>query len=44
VDRPDFKDSGLLGSPPNDDHPPSNVQRGQELVLLVCNALVGGPL
>ncbi|HVA19796.1 MAG TPA: alkaline phosphatase family protein [Solirubrobacteraceae bacterium] len=40
---PNFKDFNLIGSPPNDDHPPSDVQQGQELVLLVYNALASGP-
>ena len=41
---PNFKDLNLVGSAPNDDHPPSDVAQGQELVLLVYNALAGGPL
>ncbi len=40
---PNFKDLNLVGSPPNDDHPPSDVQQGQELVLLVYNALATSP-
>jgi phospholipase C len=40
---PNFKDLNLVGSPPNDDHPPSDVQQGQELVFLVYNALASGP-
>jgi phospholipase C len=41
---PNFKDFNLIGSPPNDDHPPSDVTHGQELALLVYNALATGPL
>jgi phospholipase C len=40
---PNFKDFNLIGSPPNDDHPPSDVEHGQELVLLVYNALAASP-
>ena len=40
---PNFKDFNLIGSPPNDDHPPSDVIHGQELALLVYNALATGP-
>ena len=40
---PNFKDFNLIGSPPNDDHPPSDVTHGQELALLVYNALAAGP-
>ena len=40
---PNFKDFNLIGSPPNDDHPPSDVIHGQELALLVYNALASGP-
>ncbi len=40
---PNFKDFNLIGSPPNDDHPPSDVTHGQELALLVYNALANGP-
>jgi phospholipase C len=39
---PNFVDiGGAVGS--NDDHPPSDVRAGQELVLRVFNALVSGP-
>jgi phospholipase C len=39
---PNFVDvGGAVGS--NDDHPPSDVRAGQELVLRVFNALVRGP-
>jgi phospholipase C len=39
---PNFVDiGGAVGS--NDDHPPSDVRAGQELVLRVFNALVNGP-
>ena len=41
---PNFKDFNLIGSPPNDDHPPSDVTHGQELALLVYSALATGPL
>jgi phospholipase C len=41
---PNFKNFNLVGSPPNDDHPPSDVQDGQELVMLVYNALATSPL
>jgi|SRR5579875_868895 len=41
---PNFKDLNLVGSPPNDDHPPSDVEQGQELVLLVYNALATSQL
>ena len=41
---PNFKDFNLIGSPPNDDHPPSDVTHGQELALLIYNALATGPL
>jgi len=41
---PNFKDLNLVGTPPNDDHPPSDVQEGQELVFLVYNALATSPL
>jgi phospholipase C len=41
---PNFKDFNLIGTPPNDDHPPSDVEHGQELVLLVYNALASSPL
>jgi phospholipase C len=41
---PNFKDLNLVGTPPNDDHPPSDVQEGQELVLLIYNALAASPL
>jgi phospholipase C len=40
---PNFKDFNLIGSPPNDDHPPADVTHGQELALLVYNALATGP-
>jgi phospholipase C len=41
---PNFKVFNLIGSPPNDDHPPADVTHGQELALLVYNALAAGPL
>jgi phospholipase C len=40
---PNFKDFNLIGSPPNDDHPPSDVTHGQELALLVYNAVATSP-
>jgi phospholipase C len=36
---PNFKDMNLVGSPSSDDHPPSDVKDGQELVFLVYNAI-----
>ena len=40
---PNFKDFNLIGSPPNGDPPPSDVAHGQELALLIYNALATGP-
>jgi phospholipase C len=41
---PNFVDLSLIGpSGSNDDHPPSDVMAGQELVLKVYNALANGP-
>ena len=40
---PNFKDFNLIGSSPNDDHPPSDMSHGQELALLVYTALATGP-
>jgi phospholipase C len=40
---PNFKDLDLARTQSNDDHPPSDVQDGQELVLTVYNALASGP-
>jgi phospholipase C len=40
---PNFKDVNLAHTQTNDDHPPSDVQDGQELVFLVYNALAAGP-
>jgi len=40
---PNFEDFNLIGSPPNNDHPPSDVTHGQELALLIYNALATGP-
>jgi phospholipase C len=40
---PNFKDVNLAHAQTNDDHPPSDVQDGQELVFLVYNALAAGP-
>ncbi len=40
---PNFYDLGLVGSPSNDDHAPSDVFGGQELVFRVYNALAAGP-
>ncbi len=39
---PNFKDVNLAHTQTNDDHPPSDVQDGQELVFLVYNALASG--
>jgi phospholipase C len=41
---PNFKDLNLAHVQSNDDHPPSDVGAGQELVMLIYNALAGGPL
>jgi phospholipase C len=38
---PNFKDLNLVGSAPNDDHPPSDVEQGQELALLAAMAELG---
>jgi phospholipase C len=40
---PNFKDLNLAHVQSNDDHPPSDVGAGQELVMLVYNALASGP-
>jgi len=40
---PNFKDLKLYGGDSNDDHPPSDVRNGQELVLTVYHALAIGP-
>jgi phospholipase C len=40
---PNFKDVNLAHAQTNDDHPPSDVQDGQELVFLIYNALASGP-
>jgi phospholipase C len=40
---PNFCDLNLVGSSSNDDHPPSDIQDGQELVFRVYNALASGP-
>jgi phospholipase C len=40
---PNFKDVNLAHIQSNDDHPPSDVQDGQEFVFLVYNALASGP-
>lgn len=40
---PNFKDVNLAHIQSNDDHPPSDVQDGQELVFSVYNALASGP-
>jgi phospholipase C len=37
---PDFSDLGFTG---NDDHPPSDIRKGQELILKVINAVQSGP-
>jgi phospholipase C len=41
---PNFKDVNLAHAQTNDDHPPSDVEDGQELVFLVYNALASGPV
>jgi phospholipase C len=41
---PNFKDLNLAHVQSNDDHPPSDVGAGQELVMLIYNALASGPL
>ena len=40
---PNFNDLNLWGAASNDDHPPSDVMEGQELVLRVYNALAASP-
>jgi phospholipase C len=40
---PNFKDLNLAHAQTNDDHPPSDVQDGQELVFMVYNAIASGP-
>ena len=40
---PNFKDVDLARIQSNDDHPPSDIEDGQELVFLVYNALASGP-
>jgi phospholipase C len=40
---PNFNDLNLVGSPSNDDHPPSDILDGQELVFRVYNALACSP-
>ena len=40
---PNFKDVNLAHIQSNDDHPPSDIQDGQELAFLVYNALASGP-
>jgi phospholipase C len=40
---PNFKDVNLAHIQSNDDHPPSDVQDGQEFVFLIYNALASGP-
>ncbi len=41
---PHFKDLSILGPNSNDDHPPSDVAAGQELVLTIYHALSSSPL
>ncbi|MGI8712103.1 MAG: alkaline phosphatase family protein [Solirubrobacteraceae bacterium] len=41
---PRFKDLQVLGPDSNDDHPPSDVTAGQDLVLTVYHALSSSPL
>jgi phospholipase C len=40
---PRFKDLRVLGPDSNDDHPPSDVVAGQELVLTIYHALSSSP-
>ncbi len=40
---PHFKDLSVLGPNSNDDHPPSDVTAGQDLVLMIYHALSTGP-
>jgi phospholipase C len=40
---PNFKDVNLAHAESNDDHPPSDVVAGQELVFQIYNALAAGP-
>jgi phospholipase C len=40
---PHFKDLAVLGPDSNDDHPPSDVAAGQDLVLTIYHALSSGP-
>jgi phospholipase C len=40
---PNFNDLNLFGAASNDDHPPSDVIHGQDLVLSIYNALASGP-
>ena len=41
---PNFIELNLAHAQSNDDHPPSDIGAGQELVMLVYNALAAGPL
>jgi phospholipase C len=41
---PNFKDLNVAHVQSNDDHPPSDIGAGQELVMLVYNAVASGPL
>ncbi len=40
---PRFKDLRVLGPDSNDDHPPSDVLAGQDLVLTIYHALTSDP-
>ncbi len=40
---PRFKDLRVLGPDSNDDHPPSDVLAGQDLILTIYNALTSNP-
>jgi phospholipase C len=40
---PNFNDINVYGSNSNDDHPPSDVKDGQDLVLLIYDALANSP-
>lgn len=40
---PNFVDLSILDANSNDDHPPSDVRSGQELVMMICRALTESP-
>ena len=41
---PHFKDLGVLGPDSSDDHPPSDVVAGQDLILTIYHALTSSPV